>query len=232
MTVDELLGRLKDVHKTGRGWEALCPTHEDRKRSLTVAVGVSGALLLRCHASNGCSIERIVAAIGITKANLFPSNGRPASRRRSRRMVSHRLALEREVLAHVLLAAERDRETLRRKLLGLNILGGRDLFAGDHACAFAAIVRLADRGDPVDVMAVTREAGGRLEPDYLTWIATSYRSERSLAALIVALLDVERRGLLDSIGRVLVNVVGDPAGDVDRAIATAIAALRRLRRAA
>src|SRR6266576_3413762 len=89
MTLDELLARLRGVKQTARGYEAFCPAHDDRKRSLTVAVGDSGALLLKCHAGNGCSIERIVAAIGITKADLFPNNGRrPGGERRERRIAA------------------------------------------------------------------------------------------------------------------------------------------------
>src|SRR5947207_6924711 len=83
MTLEALLERLHGVRKSGRGWEAYCPSHDDRKRSLTVAVADSGALLAKCHAGDGCSIEQIVAALGITKASLFPSNGQPKARGRS-----------------------------------------------------------------------------------------------------------------------------------------------------
>src|SRR5206468_1926270 len=87
MTSDELLGQLRGVRQSGRGWEAHCPAHDDRKRSLTVAVGDAGALLLRCHAGAGCPIEQIVAAIGITVADLFPRDGRKAGARDGRRRI-------------------------------------------------------------------------------------------------------------------------------------------------
>lgn len=88
MTVDELLARLQGVRRSERGWEAHCPAHEDQRRSLTVAVGDSGALLLKCHAGNGCRVEQIVAALGLTMPDLFPRDGRQAGgTRRERRQI-------------------------------------------------------------------------------------------------------------------------------------------------
>jgi len=88
MKADELLGRLQGVRQSGRGWEAHCPAHEDRKPSLTIAVGESGALLLRCHAGAGCPLDKIVAAIGITKADLFPGRATRGTRDGRRRIVA------------------------------------------------------------------------------------------------------------------------------------------------
>lgn len=48
------------------GW--LCPAHEDSTASLSVSRGTRGAVL-HCHA--GCTTERILEAIGLTKADLF-----------------------------------------------------------------------------------------------------------------------------------------------------------------
>ncbi len=61
----------------GKGWEFRCPCHEDRKASGSLAEGEEGRALLRCHA--GCPVELIVAALGLTMADLFPA--RPKSRR-------------------------------------------------------------------------------------------------------------------------------------------------------
>src|SRR5207244_66644 len=69
------------------GGPSRCPAHDDRKRSLTVAVGDSGALLLKCHAGAGCRVEQIVAALGVTMADLFPRHGRQAGARDSRRRI-------------------------------------------------------------------------------------------------------------------------------------------------
>ena len=72
MTAAELAVRL-NANTTPHGWEAHCPAHEDERASLTLAEGREGRVLVRCHA--GCSAEQIVAALGLTLADLF-ENGR------------------------------------------------------------------------------------------------------------------------------------------------------------
>lgn len=65
------------VRQTTRGVRAQCPAHEDRDPSLDVDRGDNGDVLLRCR-SHGCSAESIVAAIGLSMADLFVSkNGHP-----------------------------------------------------------------------------------------------------------------------------------------------------------
>ena len=56
--------------KSGDGYKARCPCHEDRNPSLSVKM--NGRLLLHCFA--GCSYDRIVAALGLTPE--LPSNRR------------------------------------------------------------------------------------------------------------------------------------------------------------
>ena len=61
------------------GWMANCPAHEDAKASLKVDIGADGRALLKCHA--GCSTDEIVAALGLTTADLFlRRNGNEARR--------------------------------------------------------------------------------------------------------------------------------------------------------
>ena len=50
-------------------WTALCPAHEDRKPSLSVAEGDDCALV-RCHA--GCETEAVLAAVGLTIVVIYP----------------------------------------------------------------------------------------------------------------------------------------------------------------
>ncbi len=52
-------------------WTARCPGHEDRKASLSVGVGHHGRVLVRCHA--GCTVDAVVAAMGLGVADLFPA---------------------------------------------------------------------------------------------------------------------------------------------------------------
>src|SRR5215213_8693673 len=68
--IDLLLPQLRGVRKNGTGWLALCPGHDDRTPSLSVHVGDDGRVLVRCFA--GCELERVVGALGLTPADLFP----------------------------------------------------------------------------------------------------------------------------------------------------------------
>lgn len=72
--VDLLLARLESAgmkpRKSGRGWLARCPAHEDRSASLSLGEGRDGRALLRCFA--GCEMGDVVAALGLEVADLFP----------------------------------------------------------------------------------------------------------------------------------------------------------------
>jgi hypothetical protein len=69
-TIDRLLSVLDGVRKSGRGYIAKCPAHEDRSASLSIAEGHDGRVLLKCFA--GCSISEILRALGLEIAALFP----------------------------------------------------------------------------------------------------------------------------------------------------------------
>jgi len=68
--VETVLDRLKGVRTSLRGWVACCPAHHDREPSLSIGLGEEGQILLNCFA--GCPLDRIVEAMGITVAELFP----------------------------------------------------------------------------------------------------------------------------------------------------------------
>lgn len=61
--VHDVLSRLKNVKKTGDGWSAQCPTHDDQKNSLTVNAGTDYEALLFCHA--GCTYKQIAEALNL-----------------------------------------------------------------------------------------------------------------------------------------------------------------------
>jgi len=68
---NRVLKLLHGVKPQGVGRaEALCPAHEDTKPSLSIS-GKNGKVLLKCHA--GCHTEDVLAAIGLTMADLFDS---------------------------------------------------------------------------------------------------------------------------------------------------------------
>src|SRR5579859_7218879 len=68
--VERVLARLKGVRTSLRGWVACCPAHSDQEPSLSIGLGDEGHILLNCFA--GCPLDRIVEAMGITLAELFP----------------------------------------------------------------------------------------------------------------------------------------------------------------
>ncbi len=68
MNAMEILSRVDKVRRSGNGWVARCPAHDDRIESLAIAVQAE-KILLHCHA--GCTIEKIVAAVGLKISDLF-----------------------------------------------------------------------------------------------------------------------------------------------------------------
>jgi Protein of unknown function (DUF3631) len=68
-----IIDKLKSVKKSANGWEARCPAHEDKHSSLSIAHR-DGRWLLNCHA--GCSVDAIVAAVGLKISDLFDNDTR------------------------------------------------------------------------------------------------------------------------------------------------------------
>lgn len=86
MSIDTLLSRLDDPKPNGRDrWRCACPVCGGRNRStLSIGVGDTGAVLLRCW-KEGCSPEQIAHAVGLELEDLFPpreTHGAPLKRRR------------------------------------------------------------------------------------------------------------------------------------------------------
>jgi len=82
---EQILSRLRHVRRDRQGWSALCAAHDDQNSSLSVAEGEEGRVLLKCFA--GCPTEAIVAAIGLSMADLFPP--KPLESRRKTTRVAH-----------------------------------------------------------------------------------------------------------------------------------------------
>ncbi len=55
-------------------WESRCPAHNGRRRNLSVKRGDDGRILVHCHHQPGCDPGAILAALGMTLADLFPSD--------------------------------------------------------------------------------------------------------------------------------------------------------------
>jgi hypothetical protein len=77
--IARLLSKLKGVKPSGRNhWMAKCPSHDDKQQSLSIDVGADGRVLMKCHA--GCDYRAIVAAIGLSVADLFAPGTKPTLR--------------------------------------------------------------------------------------------------------------------------------------------------------
>lgn len=70
MTLDDFLDKLDNVKPAGNGFVAICPGHDDNETSLGVTEGDDGRILLQCYA--GCETSRVVEAMGLRLADLFP----------------------------------------------------------------------------------------------------------------------------------------------------------------
>lgn len=77
-----VLSKLPDARPVAgssqKAWKARCPAHADRNPSLSVTLGDQGGALIHCYA--GCTPESIVAALGLTMADLMPPRDDPAPR--------------------------------------------------------------------------------------------------------------------------------------------------------
>ncbi len=81
--IDRLMARLDGVRHTGVDrYVARCPSHDDRRPSLSIRMLPDGRLLLKCW--SGCSAAEVVAAAGLELRDLFPErpeHHRPAERK-------------------------------------------------------------------------------------------------------------------------------------------------------
>lgn len=81
--LNALTAAKREPRKSGSGWAARCPAHEDKSPSLSIGTGDNGGAVLHCQA--GCTPDAVVEALGLTMRDLFPEDrakpGRPAPRR-------------------------------------------------------------------------------------------------------------------------------------------------------
>ena len=83
MSAESLLARLDGVRRTSEGrYLARCPAHGDKHASLSVRELDDGRTLVHCFAQ--CSVEDVLAAVGLTFDALFPERsierGKPERR--------------------------------------------------------------------------------------------------------------------------------------------------------
>lgn len=84
--VERLLSRLQGIRRSGNGFVARCPAHDDRTPSLSITEGRDGRALLNCHA--GCSPEQVLEALSLTWDDLFAEQ-KETTRRESMSGIAH-----------------------------------------------------------------------------------------------------------------------------------------------
>lgn len=91
---DTVLSRLEAKPNGRDRWRCACPVCGERNRStLSIGVGETGAVLLKCWKS-GCSPEQIAAAVGLELSDLFPPRDSYAPPAKRRRLITAGQALE------------------------------------------------------------------------------------------------------------------------------------------
>ena len=68
----EMIAKALDGRRSGGGWMARCPAHDDCNPSLSICDADDGKVLVRCHA--GCDQEQVIAKL--RSRGLWPGNGR------------------------------------------------------------------------------------------------------------------------------------------------------------
>lgn len=69
--IEKLLPCLTAVRASGKDrWMAQCPSHEDKRPSLSVRQFQDGSLSVKCFA--GCSTGNVLSAVSLNPSDLFP----------------------------------------------------------------------------------------------------------------------------------------------------------------
>ena len=69
MTLDEFVSRLENAKRSGAGWIAKCPAHDDNRASLGVSQGDNGKILVKCYAN--CEFSAILASMQLEAKDLM-----------------------------------------------------------------------------------------------------------------------------------------------------------------
>lgn len=81
---EPIVSRFEAVKRTGPGrFIARCPAHKDRRASLSIRELDDGRWLIHCFA--GCSVQDVVAAVGMSLEELFPARTGPGEGRAAER---------------------------------------------------------------------------------------------------------------------------------------------------
>jgi len=68
--LQDILERLDKPKKSGKGYIARCPAHDDKTPSLSLVGLADGRILMHCFA--GCDPLDVLTSIGLSLSDLFP----------------------------------------------------------------------------------------------------------------------------------------------------------------
>jgi hypothetical protein len=139
MTTEQIAERLH-ARRSGAGWIARCPAHEDRLPSLSIGEGRNGNTLLHCF--GGCTTEAVCDSLALSLADLFSE---PGAARPKPRVVRE---------AEKQIADLRSRLTARERILPVTIIYA-DSDHVDEGIAWA--LALAVEGEIVQVVPEGRQ---------------------------------------------------------------------------
>lgn len=134
-SADPLLHRLDGVQKAGNGWRARCPACGGKSRKVSITESGDRVLI---HAFCGCPAIDVLAAIGLTWADLHPPRSWPPSREESRRA---RRAIQQTGWAAALAVLSLESKIVALAAHDIHYLGGLQS-SGDLARLSLAVERI------------------------------------------------------------------------------------------
>lgn len=87
ISFQDFLTKFKGVRKSGKGFIAKCPAHDDSKASLSMSAGDKG-IIINCHA--GCTPDAITTAVGLSLRDLFNEPAKPQEKARIEAVYNYR----------------------------------------------------------------------------------------------------------------------------------------------
>jgi hypothetical protein len=156
MNVTEFLTHFPDAKKSGKGWMAKCPAHDDGTASLSISEVADGRILIHCHA--GCQPEAVCAAVGLTLKDLYPPRTASTAPPAKPRIDTNGESLDWQKCVAVFT------ETAAQKLAaerGLSIEFVRWLHAQGMVGIFEGKIAFANHGDGGAVVSAHVRLGGK-----------------------------------------------------------------------
>ena len=69
MNFADFIAKLEGVAANGDSAMARCPSHDDKRPSLSINEGADGRILIHCHA--GCPTESVLRTLGMSIDDMF-----------------------------------------------------------------------------------------------------------------------------------------------------------------